>query len=341
MIYTCVHCQGPAFGVVCSYTCWRQHQNLSVAGDERPAWTPETIAAHASAPKVYAQRRPVRGLVAAGAAGEVSPDAEPAGESGPTCIACGDTGRNSKGGQCVPCVRAGRVDIERPVEMHAEAALSREEPLPEVTPPREEPAQPQGDLVASGPVVRVFDDLPLHYFDRSNWYPTGRSGLRARGPYDTKDGRKYVDDDGCEFVWVDRKGAIIASCSLEQIDKGKVKKPFEWAGALWVILGYASDETECECWELVPRADWTGPGEPTTRNDKAIDHCERLTETDEPGSPWGYLRCDPFGFYHGVMVSHGGHEYVIRGPAAIFQPACGKMPWEICVSAKTRQPTLF
>lgn len=83
------------------------------------------IEAHAAAPKIYAGGSAPKGLVALPAAAEdcqVDRAAEPAGtahqveDNRPACIACGDTGRNSKGGQCVPCVRAGRVAADPPPE---------------------------------------------------------------------------------------------------------------------------------------------------------------------------------------------------------------------------------
>jgi len=140
-LYTCRGCSGPAFGAFCSYRCWRISHGLPT--DEKPtAWPTRMIEAHAAAPKIYANRTTPKVLVAVPTAAEgcqVDRAADPAEvvdqadtahqveEKRPTCIACGDTGRNSKGGQCVPCVRAGRVDAD---------------PLPEYSQPIDQVATP-------------------------------------------------------------------------------------------------------------------------------------------------------------------------------------------------------
>lgn len=103
--YTCRECGGPAFGCFCSVRCWRLDRGLSDI-EEASAYSAEAIAAHASAPKIFAERR----LPGAGASFKQPP---PTDSAGPTCIACGDTGRNSKGGDCVPCVRHGRAKPQR------------------------------------------------------------------------------------------------------------------------------------------------------------------------------------------------------------------------------------
>lgn len=102
-LYTCHACGGPAFGVFCSYACWRVDRGLPT--DEKPAdFGDATREAHQAAPKIYATPRHHRGHQVA-AVDQV----EAVDQVAPVCVACGDTGRNSKGGDCVPCVRAGRV----------------------------------------------------------------------------------------------------------------------------------------------------------------------------------------------------------------------------------------
>lgn len=64
----------------------------------------------------------------------------------PSCIACGGTGKNSKGGPCFPCVRAGRILTEQ----------DDDEPPPPPPPPTtdEEPPPPPPSP------AQVFDDEP-------------------------------------------------------------------------------------------------------------------------------------------------------------------------------------
>lgn len=129
-IYTCHACSGPAFGAFCSYRCWRIARGLATDATP-PAWPTRMIEAHAAAPKIYAKGSTPKGLVAPATAAKAdqvdrAADAAEAIEladtihqvedNRPACIACGDTGRNSKGGQCVPCVRAGRVAADPPPE---------------------------------------------------------------------------------------------------------------------------------------------------------------------------------------------------------------------------------
>ncbi len=131
-LYTCQHCSGPAFGAFCSYRCWRIANGLPIdetdlANRKTISWKPETIEAHAAAPTIYAERSTPKGLVALptpATADQVETLPEAAAtvdqvatfhqveQAKPLCIACGDTGRNSKGGLCYPCVRAGRVSAE-------------------------------------------------------------------------------------------------------------------------------------------------------------------------------------------------------------------------------------
>lgn len=146
-IYTCHRCGGPAFGVFCSYACWRIDRGLPTT-DKPTDYGDAFREAHQAAPKIHASRRATPGLVALpGESPQVAPppapttELQPATESvqgdwatwideqSPLCMACGDTGRNSKGGPCVPCVKNGRVPSSLPAPIAA-----RTMPLPTTKP---------------------------------------------------------------------------------------------------------------------------------------------------------------------------------------------------------------
>jgi len=39
-----------------------------------------------------------------------------------------------------------------------------------------------------------------------------------------------------------------------------------------------------------------------------------------------WARSDPNGFYHGMIVQHGGHHFVMQGPPAAFVPGQVSQP---------------
>ena len=107
--------------------------------------------------------------------------------------------------------------------------------------------------------------------------------------------RDYTDGTGAQS-----KGDIAASYSADKIIEGKVRKPFEYDGALYVNTGGYWDSKNiygCEAgaWRLVPLSEYQG--EITTYREKS-----------GPG-------------YEGIRVKWKKSEYVLTGPKVIFKTA--------------------
>ncbi|GFE65578.1 hypothetical protein [Litoreibacter roseus] len=103
------------------------------------------------------------------------------------------------------------------------------------------------------------------------------------------------------------EGDISASYSADKIGmEGKVRKPFAWQNALWVCTGMQSygDFRAAEAYRLVPERFFSG--EPTTYNEVAC-----LPDAE---------RFKPEGFYHGMRVRSGKHEFILVGPSVKFLP---------------------
>jgi len=100
------------------------------------------------------------------------------------------------------------------------------------------------------------------------------------------------------------EGDISASYSADMIGlHGRIRRPFEYQGTLWVCVGLCSHPIECAKAYRLTDAD-RFDGEPTTYAEKVRD-----SET---------ARNDPMGFYHGMAVTRGGRRFVLTGPEVVF-----------------------
>ncbi len=106
--FTCHQCGGPAYGRFCSYSCWRVGRGLSGEIASRLI-TDEAFAAWKASPQLFAEVKKRK--------------AKPA----VVCIACGDTGKNSSGGPCRPCVIHGRNGAARLTSPSREASDESDE----------------------------------------------------------------------------------------------------------------------------------------------------------------------------------------------------------------------
>lgn len=108
------------------------------------------------------------------------------------------------------------------------------------------------------------------------------------------------------------EGDIRRSYSADCIGMGKpVRKPFSFRGSLFVCTGYSRDGAEA--YRLVHPAIFPG---------KPVRYAERTGNGDE-------ARADLNGFYHGMIVRHGGGEHLLCGPPVLF------------IKGRTEQLSLF
>lgn len=120
------------------------------------------------------------------------------------------------------------------------------------------------------------------------------------------------------------EGDIAASYSADRIGMGKpVRKPFVHRGEAWVCVSRRGRGPSAEAYKLVP-IDWY--------SDRLADafvgqffgsYAEKTADAD-------WARSDPNGFYHGMIVEHGGGHFVMVGPPMRFTP-----------QTQTQQPGLF
>lgn len=92
----------------------------------------------------------------------------PAAKPAPACVACGDTGKDSKGGPCVPCVTAGRVVEAKPAPAQPQPAPA---PAVQVETPAGAPVPPP----AAKRLVLI-SSLPLE-----SWFTMPEGGNVAGG----------------------------------------------------------------------------------------------------------------------------------------------------------------
>jgi len=103
------------------------------------------------------------------------------------------------------------------------------------------------------------------------------------------------------------QGDISASYSADRIGMGEaVRKPFSWNGALWVCVGvrYRGDEVTADAYRLT---------HPQIYEGEPVAYAEKVSDGDA-------ARADPYGFYHGMSVKHGGAVFVLSGPPVTFAP---------------------
>jgi hypothetical protein len=110
------------------------------------------------------------------------------------------------------------------------------------------------------------------------------------------------------------RGDIHRSYSADIIASGqRVRTPFRHSGQSWVCVSIAgsgltrSGFAELQAYRLTPESLYVGM--PTTYRD-------RTANADAAEA----ARSDPFGFYHGMSIKHGGEAFVLTGPPVHFVP---------------------
>lgn len=103
------------------------------------------------------------------------------------------------------------------------------------------------------------------------------------------------------------QGDIYASYSAERIAYGQpVRRPFIWKGALRISVGNA-----------IPH----GPDSAQTYRLGLPEQLGVTPQTYREKTLTGEAaRRDPNGFYHGMLVRHGGRDMVLIGPPVVFVP---------------------
>ena len=97
------------------------------------------------------------------------------------------------------------------------------------------------------------------------------------------------------------EGDIRASYSADRIGMGQpVRKPFRFAGGLWVCIG--TGPSGAEAYRLV---------HPSLYGSTACTYHDRCRDGDR-------ARGDQAGFYDGIIVRHAGQELVMAGPPVTF-----------------------
>jgi hypothetical protein len=97
------------------------------------------------------------------------------------------------------------------------------------------------------------------------------------------------------------EGDIRASYSADRIGMGQpVRKPFRYAGALWVCVG--TSPSGAEAYRLVQPSVYCGI---------ARTYHDRCSGGDR-------ARAGQAGFYDGIIVRHAGRELVMAGPPVTF-----------------------
>ena len=97
------------------------------------------------------------------------------------------------------------------------------------------------------------------------------------------------------------EGDIRASYSADRIGMGQpIRKPFRYAGALWVCVGTGS--AGAEAYPLL---------HPSLYGGTARSYHDRCRDGDR-------ARGDPAGFYDGIIVRHSGRDLVMVGPSVLF-----------------------
>lgn len=103
----------------------------------------------------------------------------------------------------------------------------------------------------------------------------------------------------------EEEGDIVASYSGDRIGMQQpIRRPFTWRGSLWVCTSVHGPRgtPQAEAYRLIESADFRGAVQSYT--EKTLDSAS--------------ARDDPFGFYHGMIVTCRGHDLVLAGPPARF-----------------------
>jgi hypothetical protein len=107
------------------------------------------------------------------------------------------------------------------------------------------------------------------------------------------------------------QGDIAASYSAERIGMNQpIRKPFNWKGSLWVCVGrtFRNASQSAEAYRLV---------HPQLFNGEPVTYAAKTADGDA-------ARCDPNGFYHGMIVRHAGQSLVLRGPPVTLVPGASE-----------------
>lgn len=109
------------------------------------------------------------------------------------------------------------------------------------------------------------------------------------------------------------EGDIAASYSADNIAYGaSIRPPFHWQGMLMVNTGTALDygTGNRAAYRLIPSQQFEA---------KPCTYRERVLQGDT-------ARCDPNGFYHGMMVHWRGQIMILTGPPVVFVPGAPTQP---------------
>lgn len=102
---------------------------------------------------------------------------------------------------------------------------------------------------------------------------------------------------------------ICAAYCCELISSGKVRKPVLCNGDLWINTGgqYSGGYYRACVYRLAPVETFDGP---------TYTYGEKMAVPSEARFAYGdFARRDPLGFYHGMVIQHGGRSYAICGPS--------------------------
>lgn len=119
----------------------------------------------------------------------------------------------------------------------------------------------------------------------------------------------------------DTMKAVSESYSADRIaEKSPVRKPFKYKGKFYISSGSSVGgkidprHTE-QAYQIVPRGEFKGT---------PLWYGQRL---ETWGGDWAeQRRQQPEGFYHGMLIKHGGTEFVMVGPPLIFVEKEGSLP---------------
>ena len=128
-------------------------------------------------------------------------------------------------------------------------------------------------------------------------------------------------------VTADTMKSVSGSYSADRIaEKSPVRKPFKYKGKFYISSGSAvggklDPRHKEKTYQIVPRGEFKGT---------PLWYGKRI----QPGDDWAEQRRQhPDGFYHGMLIKHGGAEFVMVGPPLIFVEKEG--------SLATKQLALF
>ena len=126
-------------------------------------------------------------------------------------------------------------------------------------------------------------------------------------------------------VTADTMKVVSTSYSADRISENSpVRKPFKYKSKFYISSGSAlgsnlhPHHTE-KAYPIVPRSEFKGI--PHQYGERIHPHGETVEEE------WAaQRRALPEGFYHGMLIKHGGAEFVMVGPPLVFVEKEGSLP---------------